>query len=111
MPASGTSLTRVCKGKEHRVTVREQGFRYDGREFRSLTALAQEITGYSAISGPAFFGIAGRKAQTAGAPAVPATTRGTKRAAKVRRAGRDPQPVEPKKVASESAPPTDAATA
>ena len=58
LPAVGTTLTRMYKGSAHRVTVLEAGFRYDGKEFRSLTAIARVATGYPAISGPAWFGIA-----------------------------------------------------
>lgn len=51
LPAAGTVLTRPYKGKDYRVTVLEDGFRYDGREFRSLSKLASEITGAASING------------------------------------------------------------
>ena len=38
------------------VTMLEGGFEYEGRPYRSLSAIAREITG-SHISGPAFFGV------------------------------------------------------
>lgn len=60
LPAPGTVIERQYKGKTHRVEVREDGFRYDGRDWRSLTAIAKEVTGYKAISGTLFFGIAKR---------------------------------------------------
>jgi DUF2924 family protein len=59
LPAAGTFLTRTYKGKDHRVKVLEQGLEYEGAPYRSLTALAQKITGYPAISGPAFFRLTG----------------------------------------------------
>jgi hypothetical protein len=71
LPATGATLARTYKGKEYRVTVLDAGFRFDGREWRSLTAIARAVTGYPAISGPAWFGIADR--------GTGATGRGTKR--------------------------------
>ena len=60
LPTSGTTLSRTYKGKEYRVTVLDAGFRFDGKDWRSLTAIARAVTGYPAISGPAWFGIAER---------------------------------------------------
>jgi hypothetical protein len=71
LPAPGATLARTYKGKEYRVTVLDAGFRYDGKDWRSLTAIARAVTGYPAISGPAWFGIAER--------GTGATGRGTKR--------------------------------
>ena len=56
------SVSRRYKGAEIRVTVLDAGFRYDGVEYRSLTAVALQITGYPAISGPAWFGLTDPKA-------------------------------------------------
>ena len=72
LPASGTVLKRTYKGKEVRVTVLDAGFRFEGNEFRSLTAVALAITGYPAISGPHFFKLDGR-ATTTRTPAETAT--------------------------------------
>lgn len=58
LPAPGTVIERVYKEKTYRVEVLDQGFRFDGREWRSLTAIAKEITKAPAISGPRFFGLA-----------------------------------------------------
>lgn len=58
MPAPGTVIERVYKAKSYRIEVLEQGFKFDGRDWRSLTAIAKEITKAPAISGPRFFGIA-----------------------------------------------------
>lgn len=57
LPKVGEKLTRTYRGKEHVVEVIEGGFRHAGHDYTSLTALAKEITGYTAISGPAFFGL------------------------------------------------------
>ena len=51
LPAAGTTIVRPYKGKDYRVTVLDDGFRYDGREFRSLSKLASEITGQASING------------------------------------------------------------
>jgi hypothetical protein len=56
----GTILTRFYKGKDFKVTVTADGYRYEGKDYKSLTALAKEITGYKVISGPAFFANADR---------------------------------------------------
>jgi hypothetical protein len=67
-PESGTSLTpgtrliREWNGMEHFVTVMDQGFEYQGRKFRSLSAVAKAITG-THWSGPAFFGMKRSKPQ------------------------------------------------
>jgi Protein of unknown function (DUF2924) len=54
----GTRLVRDWHGAGHTVTVLDEGFEYDGRTWRSLTAIATAITG-SHRNGPAFFGLAG----------------------------------------------------
>lgn len=52
----GTRLVRTWKGKSFHVLVGEGGFEYDGRQFRSLSQIAEEITG-AHWSGPRFFGL------------------------------------------------------
>lgn len=54
--APGTRLLREWQGRTHHVTVVPGGFEYDGRVWRSLSAIARSITGTS-WSGPAFFGL------------------------------------------------------
>jgi Protein of unknown function (DUF2924) len=53
---SGTSLVRQWRGHTHTVVVREDGFEYDGQRYRSLTVIAEKITG-AHWSGPRFFGV------------------------------------------------------
>ena len=48
-------IKRTYKGTEHTVTITGGVIEYQGETYKSLTALAREITGYKAISGPAFF--------------------------------------------------------
>lgn len=62
IPAAGTVLKRTYKGAELKVTVLEDGFRFEGAEYRSLSAVAQKATGYAAINGVAWWGLAGAKA-------------------------------------------------
>lgn len=64
VPAPGTTIERVYKKKTYAVEVLDSGFKFDGREWRSLTAIAKEITKAPAISGPRFFGIAEPAATT-----------------------------------------------
>jgi hypothetical protein len=54
--APGTRLMREWQGQTHHVTVAQGAFEYDGRKWRSLSAIARSITG-TAWSGPAFFGL------------------------------------------------------
>ncbi len=55
LPAPGTTITRTFKGRELRLTVLDEGFRFEGETYRSLTATALKATGYPAISGPHFW--------------------------------------------------------
>ncbi len=56
----GTVLTRPYKGRTITVTVRDDGFEFEGDVYRSLSAVAKAVTG-SHWSGNLFFGItAGR---------------------------------------------------
>ncbi|WP_141621264.1 DUF2924 domain-containing protein [Myxococcus sp. AB036A] len=56
LPPPGTVLTRVFKGTQHKVTVREDGIEYEGRLHRSLSSVAKLITG-TAWNGFSFFGL------------------------------------------------------
>ena len=57
-PISGTRLIREYQGVEHCVTVRDDDFEYQGRPYKSLSAIARAITG-TPWSGPVFFGLKG----------------------------------------------------
>ena len=52
---TGTTLLRQWRGHAHTVLVREDGFEYDGQRYRSLTVIAEKITG-AHWSGPRFSG-------------------------------------------------------
>ena len=56
---TGTTLVRQWRGHTHTVLVREGGFEYEGRRYRSLTVIAEQITG-AHWSGPRFFGVTRR---------------------------------------------------
>jgi len=56
---SGATLVRQWRGQTHTVLVREDGFEYDGQRYRSLTVIAERITG-AHWSGPRFFGLGKR---------------------------------------------------
>ena len=46
-PLSGTRLIREWDGVEHTVTVHQDGYEWQGRKYRSLSAIAKAITGTS----------------------------------------------------------------
>jgi len=56
----GTQLIREWNGKVFSVEVKEDGYVLDGTRFKSLSAIALEITGTS-WSGPRFFGLINTK--------------------------------------------------
>jgi Protein of unknown function (DUF2924) len=56
---TGTTLLRPWRGHTHTVLVREDGFEYEGHHYRSLTVIAEKITG-AHWSGPRFFGLTKR---------------------------------------------------
>jgi hypothetical protein len=59
-PISGTRLIREWKGVEHQVTVRDADFEYQGRPYKSLSAVARSITG-TRWNGLVFFGLKGQR--------------------------------------------------
>ena len=64
----GAKLVREWRGKAHTVIVVEDGFEWKGRHWRSLSAIAREITGVH-WSGPRFFGLNGKAGQHTDTPA------------------------------------------
>jgi len=52
----GTVLLRDWRGTQHQVIVREHGVEFQGKPYKSLSQVAQRITG-SKWSGPLFFGL------------------------------------------------------
>lgn len=52
----GTQLVRNWNGRTVSVTVTETGFGFEDRSYKSLSAIAREVTG-TAWSGPRFFGL------------------------------------------------------
>lgn len=65
LPEAGTVLVREHGGFDHEVEVLEDGFRYRGRTYRSLSAIAREITG-TAWNGFLFFGLKAGKVSHGG---------------------------------------------
>ena len=55
-PVAGTRLVREWQGVEHTVTVLVDGFEWEGRTYKSLSAIARAITGVQ-WNGWRFFGI------------------------------------------------------
>jgi Protein of unknown function (DUF2924) len=55
-PIAGTQLMREWHGVQHVVTVREHDFEYNGRPYKSLSAIARAITNVR-WNGWTFFGL------------------------------------------------------
>jgi hypothetical protein len=58
-PLPGTRLLREYNGVQHTVTVRADDFEFEGRPYRSLSAVARHITG-TRWNGWTFFGLRSR---------------------------------------------------
>lgn len=56
LPEAGTMISREHKGLLHEVEIKEDGFRYRGKSYTSLSTIAKEITG-TAWNGFTFFGL------------------------------------------------------
>ena len=65
---AGTTLVRQWRGHTHTVLVHSDGFEHEGQRYRSLTVIAERITG-THWSGPRFFGLTKR-----GCTSLPAET-------------------------------------
>lgn len=63
-PVVGTRLVRDWDGVAHTVTVLKDGFDWQGRKFKSLSAIAREITG-TRWNGYRFFGLRESKREEA----------------------------------------------
>ncbi|WP_300586476.1 DUF2924 domain-containing protein [Marivita sp.] len=59
-PIAGTRLLREWQGVEHVVTVTMDGFEWQGRPYKSLSAIARAITG-TRWNGWVFFGLKSRR--------------------------------------------------
>lgn len=56
VPPVGTVVRRVFDGKTHEVTVCVEGFEYEGRKYKTLSTIANQIAG-SRWNGFLFFGL------------------------------------------------------
>ena len=63
LPIVGTRLIREWRGVEHLVTVTRDGFEWQGRPYKSLSAIARAITG-TRWNGWAFFGLKNHRRRT-----------------------------------------------
>ena len=59
----GTRLMREWQGRSYEVLVLDDGFSWQGTHYRSLSAIARQITG-TAWSGPLFFGLRSKRSAT-----------------------------------------------
>ena len=62
-PIAGTRLIREWQGVEHCVTVRDDDFEYQGRPYKSLSAVARAITG-TRWNGSLFFGLKNQRSRS-----------------------------------------------
>ena len=60
-PIVGTRLIREWQGVEHCVTVRDEGYEYQGCPYKSLSSIARAITG-TRWNGWVFFGLKNQRA-------------------------------------------------
>jgi len=60
----GTRLLRDWRGETHEIQVVENGYRYRGMSYQSLSEIARLITG-TRWSGPLFFGLKGKAGKVA----------------------------------------------
>lgn len=56
LPIMGTRFVREWQGRRYEVLVTHEGFEFEGRPYKSLTAIARAITG-TKWNGPQFFGL------------------------------------------------------
>jgi hypothetical protein len=59
LPKPGTVLSRLYRGHDIRVTVLDEHFEWEGRPYRSLSAIARDVTGQR-WNGMLFFGLTKR---------------------------------------------------
>ncbi|MEX0645676.1 MAG: DUF2924 domain-containing protein [Parvularculaceae bacterium] len=59
-PPAGARLIRDWRGERHEVEIIDSGFVYRGKIYKSLSVIAEEITG-AHWSGPRFFGLKNRR--------------------------------------------------
>ena len=45
LPIPGTTIIKDYRGKKHQVKILENGFEYEGKIYKHLTAIAEKITG------------------------------------------------------------------
>lgn len=62
-PMAGTRLIREWRGTEYSVTVRQDDFEFQGRPYKSLSAIARRITG-TQWNGLVFFGLKNTRGRT-----------------------------------------------
>lgn len=60
LPVPGSVITRLWRGREYRLLVRDDGFEIDGRVYGSLSEAARGVTGQR-WNGPLFWGLRERR--------------------------------------------------
>ena len=62
-PIAGTRLVREWQGVEHTVTVRDDGYEWQGKPYKTLSPIANAITG-SRWNGWVFFGLKNQRGRS-----------------------------------------------
>ena len=62
LPVIGSKIVREWNGRRYEVIALRDGFEFEGRKYRSLTAIVKAITG-THWNGRKFFGVAGRSSK------------------------------------------------
>jgi hypothetical protein len=57
LPVPGSVITKVYKGTRLSIKVLDKGFEYEGKYYRTLSRLANTISGCRNINGYMFFGL------------------------------------------------------
>ena len=60
LPIIGTRLVREWNGRQYEVLTTRDGYEFEGRPYKSLTAITKAITG-THWNGPRFFGLRGQQ--------------------------------------------------
>jgi len=79
----GTTLVRQWRGRTHTVLVHKDGFEHEGQRYRSLTVIAERITG-AHWSGPRFFGLTKRFGRRRSRPMTRSASNSPRRTERVR---------------------------
>lgn len=94
LPPAGSTIKKTWRGMNIEVRVAENGFEWNGKQYKSLSRIAWELYGGKAVNGFLFFGLIGRGGPSPGQETSksPGADRGDRPASRgVGRASIDPE--------------------